>query len=396
MNVNAMEEVLGLTSVKAEEKPRIVVSRMIDPAESGYRLRYQIIEILIYAGWPISVSIVLFWLGLPHMWAGILAGLAFTWPVFKGYVGRAMADKGQDPRHMIRSSSFWFDGICGIGSPPLRQIRKFSAFSKSLDMIYNYFGRFGISPEGLNEKWWSKLAIFYPLNLVVKRWTDFWIGMPIAQDVRSRLCLVSRMIEDSIINIHTNLQLSGINRAVKVISLAGGTNQDIILALKGLEERDPRIRVEVVCVEPDGFFSIKRSKKLMKHFGVRENSIGHVFKRVSADAKKKKMLSDILENSGRNFSDFDLVVCIGLGDYQYGKKLPNFISMLDNGHAKIITANVAGNFIERPFLHTFIQWPKMQYLTLFEYLKKIQKVLPNRDLRVTQTPHKIFNVVEIE
>ena len=102
-------------------------------------------------------------------------------------------------------------------------------------------------------------------------------------------------------------------------------------------------------------------------------------------------------DAGYDFEDFDLVSCIGLGDYMYSeKKLVKFIQMLDNGQS-LITANVTDNFVERFYLHILIQWPKMQYLSLDKYIRRLRSALGDqRRIKIIQTPHKIFNVAIVE
>jgi len=89
-------------------------------------------------------------------------------------------------------------------------------------------------------------------------------------------------------------------------------------------------------------------------------------------------------------------VCIGLGDYMFDEKLVKFMRMLDNGQC-IITANISGNNVERKFLHNFVRWPKMQYLSLGDYQDKLTSAYGMRkNISIIQTPQKIFNIAVID
>jgi hypothetical protein len=190
--------------------------------------------------------------------------------------------------------------------------------------------------------------------------------------------------------------VNGNGRVLRIALLAGGTKQDAIMAVSRLLKKYPTIKLEVVCVEPDGLFAVKRSLKLMKEFSVPESFFVDIFEKVYVELESKKTLCDVLLSKGYDFKSFDLVVCIGLGDYQHGQKISQFIHMLDNG-GKIITANVSGNFIERFSMHVLMQWPKMQYLSLKRYKKILVRSLGlGRKITIYRTPNKVFNVAVIE
>jgi hypothetical protein len=377
-------------------KVDVNIRRAVDSLESGRRWTYVVVEMLVYLLFPLLVGcgLALFFPG--HWFLCALTGmLLLLWPFLKGKAGVVVARRRKlvDPRHGIRSSSFWYDGFMFVGSPGLRQIRRYSALSKSLDMIYNYFGRFGVLPEGMSKDWWEKLTPLKPVNWLVKAWTSFWIGMPIAQDVRSRLNIVAEEFARQVVRKWD--EIGGI-RPVRVVVLAGGTLQDIIIGVSRAREICPEILLEVVSVEPDGLFSVKRFRKLLKYYGVPAEFFQCVMKKVSTNPEKRATLREVVENAGHRFTNFDMVICIGLGDYMYGEKIYDFIRMLDNGGGTIITANITDNFVERFFLHIFIQWPRMQYLALAQYLHVLDTVLPDRKVSIIQTPHSIFNIAVIE
>jgi hypothetical protein len=384
---------------EATPEVNVNIRRAVDEEETGRRWIYIVVEVSVYLFFPLIVGCVLALFFPSQLALCTLAGLVFLlWPFLKGKAGVIVARRRKlvDPRHGIQSSSFWYDGFMFIGSPALRQIRKYSALSKSLDMIYNYFGRFGIMPEGMSEDWWRKLTPIQPVNWLVRAWTSFWIGMPIAQDVRSRLNIVAEEFARQVTKKYDDLQLTGNTRPVRVVVLAGGTLQDIIIGVSKAMERCPGIRLEVVSVEPDGLFSVKRFRKLLKFYGVPAEFFQCIMKKVSTNPEKQSTLREVVERAGHSLYDFDLVICIGLGDYMYGKKIYDFVRMLDNG-GKIITANITDNFVERFFLHIFIQWPKMQYLGLAQYLQVLDSTLgSDRKVSIIQTPHGIFNIAVIE
>lgn len=354
--MEGFEGVLVLTEVKKlclvpekvnkNERGDIVikVETYKDDQEKKQRIVYQFVELLIYA----IVSL------------------------FKFFRIDILKDKD--------GYNYWFDGFGGFKSVPLTQIREFASLSKSLDMIYNYFDRFNIRPHGLSHDWCN--------NHIVKMCTDFWVKMPIGQDVRSRLALVAELLENKIEEIHNK------KGDVKIVMLAGGTKQDVIMAISNLSKKIENLNIKVVCVEPDRR-ALPRASELVDLYGLKREYFKDIRKMVDV-TQDKRLLSSIVKDYGYEFSDFDLVVCIGLGDYMFDEKLIKFLQMLDNGNC-IITANICGNFIERRFLHDFIEWPKMQYLSLSVYKEKLRAAFGSkRRINIIRTPHKIFNVAIIE
>jgi len=367
------------------------VACLEDSAESNNRFSYQMAEVFVYFGWPALVFTTCIIMGSGAIFSILISLLFFLSPVIKGYFGVFISKEGEDPRHKIGSSSFWYDGFAFIGSTPLQGIRQNAALSKSLDIIYNYFDRFLICPKNIENGWEDEISGFMPLNKLVWAWTSFWINMPIAQDVRSRLALVTKILSDFILS-QTEKNPGD---EVKILIIAGGTKQDAIMASRIVKKKNSGVKMKFVCIEPDEFFSISRSRELMKSFEVDGKDFVDIPKKISTKPEKKQTVSDVLIQNGFSFNEFNMVLCIGLGDYQYGDKIFNFLRMIDNKQT-IVTANVSGNFVERPFLHKIIQWPKMQYFSL----KKYQGILTssfgsNRKIEIIQTPHKIFNIAVI-
>jgi len=373
---------------------------VIDTDEPSRKLLFQSLELFIYFGWPLIVSYLLL-VVFPSI--GLLSAvtifiLMVSWPWIKGKIGTRIALRKniKDPRLAIRSSSFWSDGFLFYGSPLTRDIRQYSALSRSLDCIYNITSRFGIESANFKGAWWEKISSISFVNVAIKNWTLFWSKMPISQDVRTRLSLVSSEIERMVTNIHNNNIQDGMARTIRIVLLAGGTKQDVIMASASLIKKIPDIKLEVVCVEPDGRFAIRRSMDLIKHFELPQDVFIDVFERVYVEPENKQTLKDVLNSKGYVFEDFDLVVCIGLGDYMYGDKIYQFVKMLDNGQ-KLITANISSNLIERIFMHVFLQWPKMQYLSIKKYKKILVKTLGiHRKITIYRTPNKVFNIAVVE
>lgn len=388
------------SSIELVNGEYIKTKEVFDSDEPSMKLIFQLLELFIYFGWPLIFAFLVFtffpFVGL--FGAFFLFLLMVLWPWIKGKIGVQIAIKKglKDPRMAIRSSSFWSDGFLFLGSPLTREIRQYSALSRSLDCIYNISFRFGLESANFKGEWWQKISKIKFLNLLIKKWTMFWSKMPISQDVRTRLSLVSLEIERMVGDIHISNKSKNVNKTIKIVLLAGGTKQDIIMATAKIVDRFPGIKLEIVCVEPDSRFAIKRSKDLINHYGLPQNMFVDIFERVYIEPESGKTLADVLRLKGYDFKDFDIVVCIGLGDYMYGDKIYQFVKMLDNGN-KIITANISGNFVERIFMHVLLQWPKMQYLSTKKYKKVLVKSLGiNRKIVIYRTPNKIFNVAIIE
>lgn len=370
---------------------RINIIPYNDPKESGKKFVYQISEFLIYFVWPISVFYIL-WFFSFSFWISVFVGVfIFMLPVLKWFcvVLTAKFSKLKNPRAIIRSSSFWYDGFLFVGSPALKEIRLYSALSRSLDVIYNLFGDFGVKPEYFPDDGWSNLTGIFFVDRAIKRWTEYWVGMPVAQDVRTRLRIIARECTQEI------FLLSSQKKVIKILEVAGGQLQSTIMGIAQARESGCKFDYKVVSIEPDEEFSKERALKLIEYFGLDKNNFHFISSRISTKENSEKNLKNILINNGYSLKDFDLVICIGLGDYYYTpKRIKLFLSQFGDAE-KIITANISNNFIERPFLHFLIQWPKMKYRTIKEWVQALS-VFEGRKIKILKTTHGIFYIAIIE
>ncbi|MFH1427670.1 MAG: hypothetical protein ABIG60_04055 [Patescibacteria group bacterium] len=372
----------------------IKVERVKDSKETGRKLRYQIAEIVIYFVWPLLIMWLLIWVGLPITWAGIIGSIVFAWPALKGFYGRLRSKKGEDPRPKIRSSSFWFDGFLFWGSPVLREIRMYSALSRSLDVIYNIFGRFGIEPKNFSDGWENEISPFNFVNKTVKAWTMFWNGMPVAQDVRSRPDIIAEEYKKEIID------LAGENpgRVINIVEIAGGSLQGVIMGIRRALDQGAIFYYKVVSIEPEVLFAKPRALELIKQFKLKEECFEFIVSRISTKKEKPELhIQNILKSTNHEISKFDFLVCVGLGDYYYTPKRIKSLLQHLNVACKVMTANITDNFIEHFFLHVLIQWPKMKYRSLREWAELLVSVFgEERRIRIVQTPLGIFNIAMIE
>lgn len=355
------------------------------------------VECLIYVGWPILAATIIGFIFPGLSLASLLAigGMIFAWPKVKGVIGLVIAKikKIKDPRHTIRSSSFWFDGFLFVGSPMLREIRQYSALSRSLDVIYNAFGRFGIKPAKFSSGWETKITPFSFVNNLIKTWSVFWVGMPVAQDVRSRLEIIAEEYRRTI----NKLATKDPGRKISILEVAGGQLQATMMGIRRALDDGSRFDYHIVSVEPDSLFARSRADELMEAFKLKKECFNFISSGIST-SKAKKYLSNILSENDIRSEHFDVVTCIGLGDYYYTpERIKALLASFGiNGHAKIITANISDNLIERPCLHVLIQWPKMKYRSDQLWRDILFEAYKGRSIRVVQTPHRIFNIAVIE
>lgn len=368
-----------------------------DRLETGSKYRYQIAEVLVYIGWPVLATTIigLIFSGLSLVSLLLIGGTILAWPYLKGLVGFGIAKirKIKDPRHTIRSSSFWFDGFLLVGSPMLREIRKYSALSRSLDVIYNAFKRFGIEPAKFPSGWETKITPFSFVNNLIKTWSVFWVGMPVAQDVRSRLEIIAEEYRRTI----NKLAAKDPGRKISILEVAGGQLQATMMGIRRALDDGSRFDYHIVSVEPDSLFARRRANELMEAFKLNKECFNFISSGIST-SKAEKHLLNVLSENGIRSEHFDVVTCIGLGDYYYTPKRIQALlkSFGINGHAKIITANISDNFIERPCLHVLIQWPKMKYRSDKEWRDILFEAYKGRSIRVIQTPHRIFNIAVVD
>ncbi len=375
----------------------ISVNQATDSLESGKKLRYQLAEVFVYIGWPVLIMWVITSIAT-ELNKAIVASLGFAifaWPYIKvAAIGKIIAQlkKTRNPRKVIRSSSFWYDGFMFVGSPMLREIRQYSAFSRSLDVIYNVFGRFGVQPQKFVGEW-SRVTSYSWLNTLVKRWSLFWVDMPVAQDVRTRLEIVTEQYHKTI----RGLALSQPDKTIHILEVAGGQIQAVIMGIARAKSEGIKFDYQVVSIEPDKVFSKPRALELIQYFGLDEKSFTFIRSGVSI-TDTEKCVSGICLSNGFDHSKFDMVVCIGLGDYFYThQSIVKLLKSFDGcGSQKIVTCNISDNWVERWFLHTLIQWPKMKYRSLYAWESALSEAYENRNISIIQTPHKIFNIAVIE
>lgn len=393
------ESIKAVNRGRVEVKDRTVIVQEVfsDSLETGSKNRYQAVECLIYVGWPVLATLLigLIFSNLSLASLLVIGGAILVWPYVKGLIGLVIAKiRGiKDPRHTIRSSSFWFDGFLFVGSPMLREIRQYSALSRSLDVIYNAFERFGVKPAKFPLGWETKITPFRFVNQLIKAWSMFWVGMPVAQDVRSRLEIIAEEYRQTINRLATEEP----GRKISILEVAGGQLQATMMGIRRAIDDGAQFEYRVVSIDTDSLFARKRARELMGVFKLDKEHFEFIGSGVST-SKAEMYLSNILSQNGFQSEHFDIVTCIGLGDYYYTperiKTLLNSFGI--NGHAKIITANIADNFVERPFLHVLIQWPKMEYRSDKVWRNILFEVYGGRGIRVIQTPHRIFNIAVIE
>ncbi len=373
----------------------IKVEKMVDVIESGRKIHYVFAEIMAYFLWPIICGLFLGIITGNLLLGIVISFLVFAWPFLKGYYGKLRAD---DPRQGIKSSSFWYDGFLFLGSEPLRTIRKYSAASRALDVIYNWpchssdCGRFFIKSSDFPDDNWLPQYIKKP----IKAWTNFWIGMPIAQDVRSRLQCIAEEYRNTIISLAEKEP----GRTINILEIAGGSLQAVIMGISWAKNSGAIFDYRVVSIEPDNNFARKRAEELIMLFQLEKNHFSFIDSKIStSEVRKDKMILNLLSSNGLKDITWDFVVCIGLGDYYYTyERISSLLSHLKqlNPSEKIIIANISDNFVERFFLHSFIQWPKMKYRSLDEWVGIITSIFPSSEKRVIQTPQEIFNIAVIQ
>lgn len=361
---------------------------MRDPMETGHRLRYIVAEMLICFGWPMAVTVGVYLATGNYPASTIIGMLILLMPLIRLRVAVMMASRlaVKDPRHLFRTISFWYDGILWKESHPLKIIRMYGALSRSLDVIYNYFGRFGFPPADVKNGWWKKVSRIKVVNKLVLLWTDFWINMPVAQDVRSR----AQIIADEYYRLAKEC-----NGRLLVLEIAGGHLQPLIIGLSRALREGVQFEYKVVSIEPETEFSTARALELIDANNLERSSFIFIASCISTCDPDRK-IGKILADNGFVLSDFDVVTCIGLGDYYRSQAgIRAFLAQFV-GARRIIVANISQNLTERFHLHYFIQWPLMKYRSMQEWVVLIKEMFKGRMYKVVVTRHKIFNIAVIK
>jgi hypothetical protein len=366
--------------------------RIRDSEEQIGRLLYILVELCVYIGFPV----LLFWaLSQVTHWsiAGGFAVLIIFLPDIKLFLGRY--GKHKDPRLNFRSSSFFFDGFLFLGSPCLRDIRRYSALSRSLDIIYNSTRRFGIDPAYPHNESPCRTgpSVLIPIKKLIELHSKFWLNMPVARDVRSRLEIIAEEYRKKI----CSLAALRPGRKIAILEVAGGQLQATIMGIKRAIDYGAVFDYEVVSIEPDDFGNT-RAVEVIKEYGLDISRFTFIQSKISTnEQRKERHIINLLKENGKNIH-YDMVTCIGLSDYYFSscrlQKLLMHLSLVGSG-AQIIVANIQGNYFERRLLHKFINWPRMRYRNLREWGEELVKAFQGREAEIIQTPMAIFNVAVI-
>lgn len=390
--MKVIETIMRNQRVDEDNKVSIEVERVSDLLEPNQRLVYQTVEVSIYIGLPLLVTVLLQNVLSVNFYIATFSGIILLfWPIFKVSYAKikSFVCKIADPRMAVERLNFWYDGFLFVGSAMLTEIRKYSAGSRSLDLIYNVFGRFNVYPSNF-PKGYRLCQSSRLVDYMLKKWSLFWLNMPIAQDVRSRLEVVANVYEQEFCRL-ANLQPG---RMIRVLEVAGGQLQAVIMGIRRSLDAGVNFNYEVVCIEPDTDFAHKRAQELIAIFGLNSDSFTLVASGVSTKTKKKNT-GALVQELGHSVSDFDIVCCMGLVDYYFTSEgAVNLIGQFSDARL-IIAANIADNHIERFYLHNLIQWPKMKYRSLEEWIEILKKAYGSRAIKIIQTPHGIFNIAVV-
>jgi len=211
--------------------------------------------------------------------------------------------------------------------------------------------------------------------------------------VRTRLEIIAEEYRKSICNL-ASVQPG---RKIQILEIAAGQLQSAIMGIRRALDSGADFKYHVVSLEPEENFSMPRALELIDLYGLDKESFTLIPSGISI-RKSDKYIKNILSVNGLEMSQFDFVVCIGLGDYYYSpQRIVGLLKHLDGElNHKVITANISDNLIERGLLHKLIQWPKMKYRSTYEWKKIMFEAFGRRPMRIVQTPHKIFNIAVVE
>ena len=243
-------------------------------------------------------------------------------------------------------------------SPALRTIRNGSAGWKALNVVYNWYGHFGLRPD-----------------LPRDPFACFWIGNLNGQAVRNRLRIIVREMKAAILDV------AGSEEEVRILSIASGSAQSLFLAIKALREKGFNKRIRLFLLDLDQT-ALEHSLTLTNHFGVARNEI--ILKRASTNSLEK-----ILKTKG--FYPH-IIEMAGFLDYRPDKKA---IDLMKNIHRLLlpkgwfITCHIHPN-IEQHSMRWVLCW-SMLYRKREDFLKLIRRS-GNWDIKYFSEPHNIHTV----
>jgi len=194
-----------------------------------------------------------------------------------------------------------------------------SAGWKSLDIFYNYQEKF--VPQ-LKENMEGFL-------------TDFWMNIENRQAVRNRLKIVVRALEDAFV------ELSGKHKEVRILSIASGSAQAVIDAMKAV----PWIKVKAVLIDMDES-ALDYAKKQAEKAGFLDRFTFVQGKTTLIEEEAKKLQPHIIE-------------MVGFLDYRTDGQAVDLFRRIKNqlpADGFFLTCNINKN-PEKPFLDWVLLWP---------------------------------------
>ncbi len=345
---------------------------------------HNMVEIIILIGFPVVIGIICYMFSKNIYFSFMFGLLVAFWPLIKLKIAFFFTKKGEDPRHKFYCSFILFDKF----SLPLSEIRRNAAFSASLDIIYNFFGEFGVYP--------SRIGPDFTKSKFKKALMVFWYYVPTAVAARERLKII---IDEYVSDI---LHFSELNpgKTFKALEIAGGHLQSTIIGIQLALEMGANFDYLVIAIDPgykvdpnnpESGFAKKRALELIRKFGLDESKFVFIESFVSVK-KPENFIRNLLKVNGFNRDEFHITCCIGLIDYYYThQRAVKLLSHLD-GNGKIIAANISNSYVEKWFLRFFMQWPPMKYRTFSEWKAIHREALGEKKVIEKQTYNKLFNV----
>ena len=228
-----------------------------------------------------------------------------------------------------------------------------------------------------NASGWKSLhqIYFYEVQKVPSfgaQCDDFWVGMMNAQAVRNRLRIVTRLIGDLL------TEMSQYELPVRVASLACGSAPAVLSGIVQTAEEIP-VSVYLSDYDPTAVEYIKETAEIL---GISDSVCAETRDISHAVVKKLRLQKP------------NIVEMVGYLDYLDDERAIRLFklileAMVSNG--VFVTANIMEN-VERRFLHTVINWPKMVYRTP-EQVANLMIEAGFDDVRLQVEPHHIHVVV---